>query len=92
LKLHNKRVLKDGAVIEMKVWEVPNTKNYPEGFKYSLIAVDPVSGSKVLMDNHSPKGHHYHLDDKQLPYSFTNLNKLVRDFKKLTFDHLGVKI
>jgi len=67
LKLHSKRILKDGTIVEMKVWEVPRSHNYPEGFKYSLIAVDPTSETKVLMDNHNPKGHHYHLDREEIP-------------------------
>ena len=91
LRLHSKKVLDNGIVIEMKIWEVAG-KSYSDGFKYSLIAIDSKGDSKVLMDNHKPKGHHYHIDKDEFPYLFQSLDQLVDDFRSLVLKHLGVKI
>ena len=32
-------------------------------------------------DNHYPKGHHRHIDDKEAYYNFTTLENLKNDFK-----------
>ena len=78
--------------MEMKVWEMKKNKNFPDGIKYSLIGVYPDKGQKVLMDNHHPKGHHYHINEKEFPYHFQNFDHLISDFKNLIQIHLGVKV
>lgn len=35
----------------------------------------------VLFDNHSPKGHHYHIQGVEGPYVFVDLDRLLADFK-----------
>ncbi len=44
------------------------------------------------MDNHHPKGHHIHIDDKEWPYQYVDEIQLMRDFKALVFEYMGVKI
>lgn len=44
------------------------------------------------MDNHHPKGPHIHIDDDERDYEYTSDDKLINDFKKLIFQHLGVSI
>lgn len=92
LLLHQKRVLKNSLVIELKIWQVAKTRNYPDGVRYSLIAIFPETKKKVLMDNHSPKSHHYHLDKSEFEYSFKDIDQLIEDFKDLVKIHMGVKI
>lgn len=92
LKLHSKKYHKSGLIVELKLWDVGRSKNYPEGYKYSLAAVRPGTKKKVLMDNHSPKGHHYHVNEDEFPYIFQGLDQLVDDFKDLVFRHMGEKI
>lgn len=76
----------------MKLWEVPKTKKYPDGIKYSLIVIDPSSNKKVLMDNHTPKGHHYHIDEEEFYYLYSSIDQLIEDFKSLVKVHLGVSL
>lgn len=76
----------------MTLFEVPKTKNYPLGVRYSLICVDPSTSKRVLMDNHHPKGPHVHFDDKEVGYKFVSKDALFTDFKNLVLDHLGVQI
>ena len=92
LHLHQKRVFKNGSVLEMKLWEIKKSGSYPDGIRYSLIFVNPKSGKKVLMDNHNPKGHHYHIDEEEFDYDFKDINQLIEDFKSLVKVHMGVLI
>ena len=91
LLLHQKRVLKSSTVVELKIWQVAKTKAYPDGVRYALIVIKPESNKKVLMDNHSPKGHHYHLDENEFDYAFKDLDQLINDFKNLVKIHMGVR-
>jgi len=90
--LYNKQKLASGHVLEIKIYELFDNKDYPDGFKYSLIMINPKSGERVLMDNHKPKSHHYHLNDKEYLYRFKSIDVLFEDFQKLAKDHLGVTL
>ncbi len=81
LVFHEKIIQGDGSIVEMKIWRVSKTAKYPEGYRYSLFLVKE---GKVLVgyDNHHPKGHHRHHGDKQEPYLFMNIEKLVHDFSE----------
>ena len=89
---HEKNIVKERYIIEHSIHDVGISKKYPDGLKYSLICFDSKTKHKVLMDNHHPKGHHMHLNDEELPYKFSNIDKLVDDFKNLVFIHLGVRL
>ena len=71
--------------MELRIYSIQN-KRYPDRIKYSLIMIDSKSKKKVLMDNHHPKGHHFHLDHKEFEYNYKN-----EDFKNLHFQHFGEK-
>ena len=79
-------------VLEMKIYAVAKSRKYPLGVRYSLILIDPKTASKVLMDNHYPKGPHLHVNDSELEYEFVDEEKLIVDFKSLVFEHMGVKL
>lgn len=54
------------AVVEIKIWDVPKSKDYPSGRKFSLFLV--AEGEVVVgFDNHKPKGPHLHLGNRELP-------------------------
>lgn len=57
-----------------------------------MICIDRVSGKKVLMDNHKPKGPHYHINSNEFGYEFESLDQLIIDFRNLIFAHLGVQL
>lgn len=44
------------------------------------------------MDNHHPKGPHVHVDDKEISYSFIDLDQLIVDFRRLILEHMGVTL
>ena len=69
------------AIAELKVWEVKVSTHYPEGIKYSLFLVDPISGDVMFgIDNHQPKGPHLHLGKREEVYVFSTVDDLIEDF------------
>lgn len=87
-----KIIIQDRYIVELIVHEVGVTNAYPDGLKYGLIFFDLKTKKKILMDNHSPKGHHFHINEEEFVYEFDNLEKLLEDFKKLVFDFAGIKL
>ncbi len=83
LLFHEKLVLSSGLMREIKIWQLPRSSRYPEGVKYSLVLVGPLSSKiYVLYDNHWPKGHHVHREDKEGVYEFINMATLISDFQR----------
>lgn len=69
------------AIAELKVWQIPKSKSFPEGIKYSLFLVHKTTGQVLVgYDNHKPKGHHVHIDDAERPYTFKDVSSLIDDF------------
>ena len=89
---HEKFIVRRRYTVEITVHQISRTSKYPDGLKWGLICFDRVSQARVLMDNHHPKGPHIHIDDQELPYEFTGLDQLVRDFRKLVTEHMGVQL
>lgn len=73
--------LEKTAVVEIKVWRVPKTDDFPEGVKYSFFCVDVDTGRTIVgLDNHAPKGHHLHIGEEEFPYFYEDVKKLRADF------------
>lgn len=78
---HVKQYKADGSVEEIKIWQVPKTKDKPYGLKYSFAYI--AGGERVVgYDNYEGKGDHRHYKGKEYPYRFKSLKELWRDFKK----------
>lgn len=92
LRFYNKEKLKSGHILEIKIWEILKSEDYPEGIKYTLILVEPSTNNRILMDNHRPKKHHYHINEKEFEYKFIDIDKLFDDFKSLAFKQMRVKL
>lgn len=81
LVYHVKEYYIDGSLLEIKIWEVPETKDRPHGLKYSFAYI--VLGERVIgYDNAERKGDHRHFMGKEFPYKFKSLGKLWRDFMR----------
>lgn len=78
---HEKIRTAEGVIVELKVWQVAKSKNYPEGVKYSFFASQ---SGKILVgyDNHKPKGHHRHFGGEEEPYGFKGFDRLRQDFAR----------
>jgi hypothetical protein len=65
------QVLPDGSIIEMKIWEVPESvPGSRHRLKYSLFYGRP--GQRLIgYDNERGRGDHRHVEGKQQPYTFS---------------------
>lgn len=88
----HKAKVKNRYVLELKIWAIEKSVNYPDGHKFSLICIDIKTNKKLLIDNHKPKGAHIHINNKEIPYNYVNVDMLIEDFKKLIFENMGVKL
>lgn len=72
------------AIAGLKIVEIPKSKYYPEGLKYSLFLVYKNTGQVIIgFDNHKPKGPHLHYKENEVSYEFKNMEQLVEDFWEL---------
>ena len=69
----------DGGTVQMVVYQVEAGMKYTDGVRYRLFYV---RDRRVIVgyDNHYPKGHHRHVGDRQEPYAFSSMERLVADF------------
>ena len=81
--LHQKMTLNhsDGtrsAILEIVVWQVPKSGDYPEGIKFRAWFSE--SGETIFgLDNHKPKGAHLHIRDLEIGYVFRGIDALIED-------------
>ncbi len=79
LVYHVKKFMPDGAIKEVKVWQVPESAARPHGVRYSFAYI--VDGRRVVgYDNAEGKGDHRHYMEKEFPYRYQGLDKLWADF------------
>lgn len=75
-----KMVLSDGAIVQIRVWEVAAPVPPSEHrFKYSLFYGK--DGKRLVgYDNERGKGGHKHIGDEEFPYTFVDIDTLFADF------------
>ncbi|HTB66179.1 MAG TPA: DUF6516 family protein [Steroidobacteraceae bacterium] len=80
LAFHDKQVLLDGAIVEMKIWEVATpVVGSAHKLKYSLFY--GANGKRFVgYDNERGKGDHRHIGEYQERYVFTTVEILMADF------------
>ncbi len=79
--LHEKVIKEDGDIIEVRILKVPADAAHPEGIRYTLVYIHQ-NRRVVGYDNFEQKGHHKHIENKEIPYQFEDVEKLVQDFKE----------
>ncbi len=89
LEHYFKHEIRDRFLLELRIHRVDGDARYPDFLKYSLIFLEYKTGKKILMDNHHPKGPHFHLNDEEFPYTFVGIEKLIGDFKDLVLECFG---
>ncbi len=80
LILHRKRRYDDGAILELKLWQVPAAvAGSGHRFKYSLFYG---KGGRRLIgyDNEAGKGDHRHYAGREEAYAFTSFRQMLADF------------
>ena len=57
-------------------------RRYQEGIRYRLAFIQSGAGTPaVLYDNHHPKGHHRHIEQRTELYEFRGVERLLQDFR-----------
>jgi hypothetical protein len=81
LLLRERIAYPDGALIEMKIWQVtPPVPPTTHGLKYSLVYI--VAGERVVgYDCERGKGDHRHIEGGEIPYRFVDSTTLIADFR-----------
>lgn len=75
-----KLVLASGAIIQIRIWQLPRaTPERPHGLKYSLFY--GYSGVRIVGYDEAGKGDHRHYRDREEPYRFSTMERLVADFE-----------
>lgn len=82
LLLHERYQLADEAFAEIRIWRVSTpVRGSDHAYKYSLAYV--VAGECVLRyDNEAGKGDHRHIGEVEEFYAFTDLERLIADFRR----------
>ena len=80
LLFHEKVRFPDGAILELILWELPEkTKDQPDGLKYRL-HYGQHGKTLVRYDNEKGKGDHRHIEGREEPYEFKDVETLRVDF------------
>lgn len=81
LLYYEKYIYIDGSIREMVLWQLPKkSDDKPHGFKYRLYYGLPDGRCLVRYDNEKGKGDHRHTINREEPYQFKNVERLVADF------------
>lgn len=77
---HQKYLMRDGAIVEMAIWQVPKpVRGSCHGLKYRLLYGYP--DTRIIgYDNEAGKGDHRHLRGKEFVYRFVSVERLIADF------------
>lgn len=80
LLFHRKRRYDDGAVLELRLWQVPAAvPGSAHLFKYSLFYGN--GGQRLVgYDNEAGKGDHRHYGACEEAYAFTSFRQMLADF------------
>jgi hypothetical protein len=73
-------VFDDGSILEMVIWRVPKpVPGSRHAFRYRLYYGR--YGKRIIgYDNERPKGDRRHVEGREEPYAFSDVETLVRDF------------
>ena len=77
---YDKAVLPDGGIVEMVIWRVPEpVPPTTHGLKYRLYYGK--DGERIVgYDNERGKGDHRHFLDREGPYQWLDVDRLIADF------------
>jgi len=82
-KLYQTKIVDEyGDITEVVLWKLPQpTVDRPHGIKYRCYFGNDAGHCLVRYDNEAGKGDHKHLGNKEVPYKFVSIEKLMEDFK-----------
>lgn len=82
LVFREKVIDEQGGIIELAIWQVPRSTDFPEGIRYRCAYVPPGERQPaILYDVHRGKAHHRHVEGTEHPYYFNSVDRLIADFQ-----------
>lgn len=79
-QLFRRKFRQGDVIVEMVIWRLPaSTPDRPHGIKYRFYC-GRNGECLVRYDNESGKGDHRHYGEREEPYAFTDVDKLIADF------------
>jgi len=80
LLLRQRIVLSETAFVEIVIWRVPiRASGSGHAFNYRLALVAE-EACVLRYDNETGKGDHKHIEEREVPYRFVDLERLQADF------------
>ena len=81
LLAHSKEVRNDGSIVEVVIWELPESLP-PSGHSYKYRLYYGWPGREIVRyDNERGKGDHRHIDGEEQSYIFVTVEQLLDDFE-----------
>lgn len=81
LLAHSKEIRDDGSIVEIVVWELPQSSPPSEHrYKYRLF-YGWLGREIVRYDNERGNGDHRHVDGEEQSYTFVTVEQLLDDFE-----------
>ncbi|MGK5084662.1 DUF6516 family protein [Bdellovibrionota bacterium FG-1] len=77
-----RRYLDEQNFLEIAYYEIQADQFRPHGWHYRLAWIQN-GKCRVLFDNHHGKADHYHADDEEFLYTFSDVDQLIADFTSL---------
>jgi len=74
------KLVEADCTAELVIWQLPaKTRERPHGLKYRLWC-GRAGSTLVRYDNESGKGDHRHYGEREAPYAFQSVERLLADF------------
>ncbi len=70
------------ATFEIVIWQVPVSRDYPEGVKYRAWLSEN-GETHFGFDNHKPKGPHLHIGEIEIGYVYRGIRALRADIEAM---------
>ena len=83
LLVHQKQILSEKELVEIKVWQIEDNPAFPDKIKYSMTYAVKTNGKYERMlcyDNEKGKGHHEHRLGRERKIEFKDWMELARRF------------
>ena len=74
-------ILSEIEKMDIIVWQVPKSKDRPEGVKYSVNyrrLKNDEWVSRIRVDNSEGKGHHLHIDKQEEEFDFISIEETIK--------------
>lgn len=79
--VYRNKIVANEHITELVIWALPDkSDDRPHGLKYRLFYGDHNGKCLIRYDNESGKCDHKHIGINEIPYTFTTVDQLMKDF------------